>query len=111
MASLRVLALILAIVAAPFGMADAQTPPARPSDVSANQTTSRLPPVLEIVAVAGCAWVGALLARRVFNSGWFGFLGARMGAMLGLDALATLGLLGETAPAVRMAPAVPTWTI
>ncbi len=87
--------------------ASAQTTPMVRGD-GQGATLSLLSPVLQVGLLVGGAWVGSLLARRLVNSSWFSLIGARLGAGLGLEAAASLGLLGigvgSALPASRVAP-------
>ena len=89
------------------GAAERAPPPASPGSAAV--------PWVQIVVIAGGAWLGSVLARRVMNSGWFSFIGARLGAMVGVEALAGFGALWDwlagAAPATRTVQPAGTWTI
>ncbi|MEI8393282.1 MAG: hypothetical protein WCF85_01005 [Rhodospirillaceae bacterium] len=101
MPNVRILLLILALLAAPLTEAFARTGMAQRTELAdagdGFSTGGGASFMTRFVVVIGCAWVGSILARRLINSWWFGYIGARAGAMLGLDALAALGLFGESA--------------
>jgi hypothetical protein len=100
-------ALTLALLAAPLlPRAEAQTLPVEATDATGSRD---LPatilgaianlPWLQIGVLAGGSYLGSILARRFIDSTWFSLLGARLGAMIGLDALAGFEAIGEGAGA------------
>lgn len=86
---LVVVAMLLAGQPAP-----AQTPPAGKAEDGGGPSASVAMPVLQVGLLVGGAWIGSVLARRLLNSNWVSLIGARIGAGLGLEAAASLGLLG-----------------
>ena len=74
----------------------AQTQPAETSNDGGGQTGVLAAglPLLQIGVLVGGAWIGSVVARRFIDSGWFSLIGARLGAGLGLESAASLGLLG-----------------
>ena len=72
----------------------AQTPPAGLGDDESSSSLSVATPLLQVGLLIGGAWAGSVIARRMLNSGWVSLIGARIGAGLGLEAAASLGLLG-----------------
>ena len=120
---LRALLFIVVVVALPLADTAAQTAPVIAADGSGPSEAAPPPPSsaraavpwVRIVAIAGSAWIGSVLARRVINSGWFGFIGARLGAMVGVEAVAGLGALWDwlagAAPAARTVQPAGAWTI
>ena len=72
------------------------TPPAGGGEDGAGQPASLAlaTPVIQVGLLVGGAWIGSILARRLVNSSWVSLIGARIGAGLGLEAAASLGLLG-----------------
>jgi len=110
--SLRRLVLILLLLGAPLGGVGAQPLPVPPSEEQGAPKTATVGRWVPMVVVAGCAWLGAIVARRLLNSSWFALAGARLGAMLGADALSALGAGGgRAAQAAPVARAAPPWWI
>ena len=74
----------------------AQTSPAAGSEDGDGRSVplALATPMLQVGLLVGSAWIGSVLARRLVNSNWFSLIGARIGAGLGLEAAASLGLLG-----------------
>lgn len=117
MGAVLALTLCLALAAPGPTPCQAQTramaePVAAPQQTDAAGTGFSLSglPWAQIAVLVGGAYLGSSLARTLFDNRWFGLLGARLGQILGLDALAALGLAGEgaaagTAPAIEAAPA------
>ncbi|MEI6560066.1 MAG: hypothetical protein WCO00_16840 [Rhodospirillaceae bacterium] len=74
----------------------AQTKPAGsgPGGAGAGSPLEIALPVLQVGLLVGGAWVGSVIGRRLINNRWISLIGARLGAGLGLEAMAGLGLLG-----------------
>ena len=80
----------------PCGAMAQTQPPAETSNDDGGQTgvLAAGMPLLQIGLLVGSAWLGSIVARRFIDSGWFSLIGARLGAGLGLESAASLGLLG-----------------
>ena len=94
--SLGRLLVVAMLVAGEPSAAMAQTPPAAKigDDAAQAPPLALLSPVLQVGLLVGGAWVGSMLARRLVSSNWVSLIGARIGAGLGLEAAASLGLFG-----------------
>jgi len=102
---LRTLGLALALLVQPMApAAHSQTPGAQPTEVSSGVPWAQ---VAQVGALITGAYLGAVVARRYFASGWMALIGARLGAGLGLETAAAAGALGvglgSALPAARTA--------
>ena len=85
--------LLVAALMATGEPALAQSPPAAGAGEQ-GATLALAAPVLQVGLLVGSAWIGAVLARRLFDSNLFALIGARLGAGLGIETAASLGVLG-----------------
>ena len=96
MSSLRMILLILLLLSTSITDADAQTTAVQPTESTganaAPATEGGFSPWVKVAVVVGGAWLGSIVARRIFDRTWFSFVGGRLGAMLGSDAVAVVGL-------------------
>ena len=93
MAKRSLAGLLVAALLATGEPALAQSPPAAGAEEQ-GATLALAAPVLQVGLLMGSAWIGAVLAGRFFDSNWFALIGARIGAGLGLETAASLGVLG-----------------
>jgi hypothetical protein len=82
------LTLALLVLAAPTD-AGAQTQQAEPTAAAEVEVPRDHAPLIQALP-----WLGSIVARRVIATGWFSLVGARVGAGMGAETAAALGLAG-----------------